>query len=230
MPSPFPGMDPFLESPEVYPDFHQALALAIRTALAPRLRPRYVARVYARLVTDFVEPHEVRVLVPDVTVIRQQRIEIRAAGSRELVTVIEIVSLANKRPGSQDGLAYARKREEYLASSVHFIEIDLLRAHGRWSPPRTPVSHYRLLLSRATRRDRASVWPVTLRQRLPTVPVPLRAPDPDVPLDLQAAFDDAYEGAAYDVDLDYTGSVPPPPLPSTEAKWVKARVRRARLA
>ena len=41
MPSPFPGMDPFLELQE-WDDFHYSLYAAIRDALSPRLAPRYV--------------------------------------------------------------------------------------------------------------------------------------------------------------------------------------------
>lgn len=45
MPSPFPGMDPYLESPVIWPDVHHGLISEIQAALNPRLRPRYVARV-----------------------------------------------------------------------------------------------------------------------------------------------------------------------------------------
>jgi hypothetical protein len=49
MPSPFPGMDPYLELPRRWPDFHNDLAAEIRTALNQVLGPRYaVASVYER--------------------------------------------------------------------------------------------------------------------------------------------------------------------------------------
>ena len=52
MPSPFPGMDPYLEHPALWPDVHQRLIVALADALGPPLRPRYrVAvdeRVYVR--------------------------------------------------------------------------------------------------------------------------------------------------------------------------------------
>lgn len=44
MPSPFPGMDPYLEG-YVWPDVHHSLASQIRDQLNPHLRPRYVARI-----------------------------------------------------------------------------------------------------------------------------------------------------------------------------------------
>ncbi len=45
MPSPFPGMDPYLETPHLGPDVHHRLISQIQTFLNPGLRPRYVARV-----------------------------------------------------------------------------------------------------------------------------------------------------------------------------------------
>jgi hypothetical protein len=45
MPSPFPGMDPYLEAPGLWPDFHGAMLSAIRAALSRMLPPGYLARV-----------------------------------------------------------------------------------------------------------------------------------------------------------------------------------------
>lgn len=44
MPSPFPGMDPYLEG-YLWTDVHNALASKIRQLLVPLLRPRYTARL-----------------------------------------------------------------------------------------------------------------------------------------------------------------------------------------
>src|SRR4051812_16461482 len=49
MPSPFPGMDPYLESPDLWPDVHHALISAVQEQLTGQLRShRYVARVELR--------------------------------------------------------------------------------------------------------------------------------------------------------------------------------------
>ena len=53
MPSPFPGMDPYLEHPAHWPGVHHELISQIRAALQPQLRPRYVAMVEERV---FLEP------------------------------------------------------------------------------------------------------------------------------------------------------------------------------
>jgi hypothetical protein len=55
MPSPFPGMDPWLERPDLWPDVHNSLIAAIRDVLAPRLRPRYVVTLEERV---FVEEQQ----------------------------------------------------------------------------------------------------------------------------------------------------------------------------
>jgi Protein of unknown function (DUF4058) len=45
MPSPFPGMDPYLEDPGLWPDVHLNLILGCQALLAAQLRPKYVVRV-----------------------------------------------------------------------------------------------------------------------------------------------------------------------------------------
>ncbi|MGH7128450.1 MAG: DUF4058 family protein, partial [Planctomycetaceae bacterium] len=49
MSCPFPGMDPYIERPEIWPDFHDSLIAALRGALQPLLRPRYAALTQDRL-------------------------------------------------------------------------------------------------------------------------------------------------------------------------------------
>ena len=43
--SPFPGMNPYLESPHLCPDAHNRLANICAEQLAPLLAPKYIARV-----------------------------------------------------------------------------------------------------------------------------------------------------------------------------------------
>lgn len=43
MPCPFPGMDPYIERPVIWPDFHDSLIIYTKAALQPLLRPRYLA-------------------------------------------------------------------------------------------------------------------------------------------------------------------------------------------
>jgi Protein of unknown function (DUF4058) len=78
MPSPFPGMDPYLEG-YLWVDVHNALASKIRQQLVPQLRPRYTARLEIYLVEDTTPEGEISILYPDVEVLRG-----RQAASGEL--------------------------------------------------------------------------------------------------------------------------------------------------
>jgi Protein of unknown function (DUF4058) len=64
---------------------------------------------------------------------RHAFLEIRDRGHRQLVTVLELLSPCNKRPGL-DREQYLAKRQQLLASSVHLVELDLLRGG-----PRLPI-------------------------------------------------------------------------------------------
>src|SRR4051812_26355247 len=136
MPSPFPGMDPYLEG-SLWMSVHGALAVEIIRQLNPRLRPRYMALTIRRFVLDMPEDTDVAIegIYPDVAVIQsgslevgvpsvggsspavklmtllpesvpQISVEIREVEGRRLVTVIEILSPTNKRGAGRD---------EYLA-------------------------------------------------------------------------------------------------------------------
>lgn len=72
MPSPFPGMDPYLED-YLWPDFHQRLATEISRVLAPQLRPRYVARLAVQVIQDKQPGAEIGIMYPDVEILQRQQ-------------------------------------------------------------------------------------------------------------------------------------------------------------
>src|SRR5438132_8074926 len=61
MPSPFPGMDPWLEDQDVFPNLHEKLAVYLSEALNDALPSGYVATIKNRVYVD-----EDRVREPDV--------------------------------------------------------------------------------------------------------------------------------------------------------------------
>lgn len=73
MPSPFPEMNPYFESPTLWEDFHQSLAAEIRDQLVPKLRPKYYAALTPRVTYEEVliqaKPQDAK---PDVGVWRQR--------------------------------------------------------------------------------------------------------------------------------------------------------------
>ncbi|MBI4601568.1 MAG: DUF4058 family protein, partial [Planctomycetes bacterium] len=76
MPSPFPGMDPFLEHPGVFPDLHDSFILYLREALQAQLPEPYFAMIRDRLWVELSE----RFIEPDVH-IRKEGVEKRPGSS-----------------------------------------------------------------------------------------------------------------------------------------------------
>lgn len=277
MPSPFPGMDPYLEAPDIWPDFHDALAGEIRRALNRTLPSPYYARLVMRPEVGIVGEEAKRPLVPDVTVqrstnrerpsaeagvavldaprttasqsisvrvdvepLRHQSVEIRD-GSRghALVTLIEIVSPSNKRPGV-DRRAYLEKQREILDSDASLIELDFLRKGDRLNvfpaaldaiSQLQPTPDYLVSVNRAWERGAKlhfELFPATVRDPLPCIPVPLREGEDEVLLDVQFVFQQAYDSGPYTRGaVDYTRP-PEPPLSSEDAAWAQQLLRSAK--
>jgi hypothetical protein len=251
--SPFPGMDPYLEAPTIWPDVHTTLMSIFREQLTPLLTPKYLAELETQVVIDHTD-EELQVVLPDVSVTmsdvtagvplavavaapvpvqvrvpldvptRVVSIHIRQRENARLVAVIELLSPVNKRRGKGRD-EYLDKRRTLLTSTVHFIEIDLLRSFPRmpFDDP-LPPAHYLMMVCKAGERPNSSVWPISVRQPLPTIPIPLLAPDPPVPLDMGQALRTAYERARYDLRVDYSRP-PVPPLSPADTAWAAALPR-----
>jgi len=161
MPSPFPGMDPYLERRNVWPDVHSALIVATRDALAPQVAPAYYVAIEERtyiMALDGAEfigrpdvaivtaPTEARpvgeagtatavtsmaqtVVLPLYEEVRERYLEIRAAQTHAVVTVIEVLSPSHKASG-EGREAYEEKRRQVLSTLTNLVEIDLLRGDG----------------------------------------------------------------------------------------------------
>jgi hypothetical protein len=153
---------------------------------------------------------------------RESRIEIRDRDSGQVVTVIELLSPANKQPG-QDRRQFLGKRDELLASEANYIEIDLLRGGPRVPVDDLPECEYYALVSRPAERPKADLWPIRLTDRLPTIPIPLQPPDADATLDLRQALDQAFEAGGYAVYI-YRGT-PDPPLTPDQQAWADERLQ-----
>jgi hypothetical protein len=72
MPYPFPGMNPWLERPGLWPDVHDNLILGLQRTLAPLVSPRYYIAVKQRTVFAVV-PAEPKLILPDVSVVERDR-------------------------------------------------------------------------------------------------------------------------------------------------------------
>src|SRR5919202_44568 len=93
MPSPFPGMDPYLEG-DLWQEFHDRLANQISVQLLPLLRPKYVALLAKRYVLDspalgvfdIAPPH---IFYPDVHVATSPAAGTTASPSSTQATITE---------------------------------------------------------------------------------------------------------------------------------------------
>src|SRR2546423_432996 len=190
MPSPFPGMDPFIEG-QSWSNFHTRIIVAISDILLPSLRPRYVIEVEERVYLEH-EDEDRHHIVPDVTIlddgsvplgsrgdtavltaplvvtlpipeeVKEHYLTIRKREMLDVVTIIEMLSPANKRTGSDGRSEYLRKREQVLKSPTHLVEIDLLRG-GERLPVREklPSFDYLMVVSRRRIRPSAHAFPVS---------------------------------------------------------------------
>jgi hypothetical protein len=85
MPSPFPGMDPWLEDPALFPDLHETLIACFREALTDRLPRPYYAALGTRLYVEESDRH----IEPDIDLLIPKKRPKKPAGGRGGVAVAE---------------------------------------------------------------------------------------------------------------------------------------------
>jgi hypothetical protein len=247
MPSPFPGMNPFLEQSDAWMDFHDNFIVRIQEALSDRVGPNYLVMLEVRLILHersaeergffgiadvgvsdtsnrlatsdaMINSAPLKLKLPAVEIEKHRSLEIRDRRNRKIITVIEFLSPSNKTAGV-DRDDYLAKRRQVLSSPTHLVEIDLRRGGTRPSPPDIPPCDYYVLVSRHEDRPHVGVWPIGLRDQLPRIPIPLMAPDSPVWLDLKGVLDRTYDGGGYGKYI-YEGE-PEPSLTEADMKWAR---------
>ncbi|XQQ07828.1 MAG: DUF4058 family protein [Leptolyngbya sp. IPPAS B-1204] len=166
------------------------------------------------------QPRPETVAVPMPIEVKERYLEVRQMGTDEVITVIELLSLKNKRSG-EGRTTYEKKRRSILGSKTHLVELDLLRGAQPMTILRTrSISPYRILISRSQQRPKADLYGITLQQPLPSFPIPLKPDHPEPMVPLQAVFDHVYEQGRYGARIDYHQPVPPPNLSEADQRWV----------
>jgi Protein of unknown function (DUF4058) len=157
MPSPFPGMDPYLEDPFFWHQVHSRLIVALANDLGRRLRPKYYAAIETR--TSLEDGAEsIFAGIPDVIVFSGTSVATNTQNTVTLpmpmvqpqkVRLVEPIEVKERyleirKVGSHEVVAamevlspknkigegrkiYLKKRQTILESASHFVEIDLLR-------------------------------------------------------------------------------------------------------
>jgi hypothetical protein len=168
MASPFPGMDPFLEDPAYWPDFHATFINYWREAIADALPPSYEATLGERVYLVGYEPEQRKLGFPDVAVTHGENAPLPQSEKAPAVATLEPVTIPLTildgpretyieilhRPhrslvATLELLSPANKeqpgRTEYLAKrtalihqKVHLVELDLLLG-GRRLPMDKPL-------------------------------------------------------------------------------------------
>ena len=164
--------------------------------------------------------------LPKPRTLRGPYLSVRSMQSRDIVTVIEILSPWNKNP--RGGRAeYLDKRDAYLQTTVNLVELDLLRG-GERLPTVEPLPRgdYFAFICKGTQRMKVRVYAWPLNHPLPNIPIPLAPGDADVKLELQLAFDETYQRAGYRYALVYTETVAPKLRPA-ERTWVRQTLKAA---
>jgi hypothetical protein len=176
----------------------------------------------------------VEVEVPDLEVSESFINIIDLQSKREVVTVIELLSPANKYAGPNRE-TYLTKQREVRASQTHLVEIDLLRkgphvlAVDEWTVRAKWNYDYLICVNRArSPRYRFELYPIPLRQRLPRVRIPLADDDPDVRLDMQEVLSVTYQLGTYNSIIDYSKPCLPPLSPEQQA-WADDLIRQAKI-
>src|SRR5215471_16491621 len=201
MPSPFPGMDPYLEDDALWPAFHHQLVLCLYQILLPGLVDRYRARVAQR--------HYTTEQALFTSVVREEHhedyIEVRQRSDGRIITLVDVVSPANKVSVAGRS-AYLDKRREAKSANANLVEIDLVlqgQPTLEYSRDGLPDWDYAVTVTRSTQPERYEIYTATLQKRLPRFRLPLAADDRDTVLDLQAVFTRCYDQASFCAKIDY---------------------------
>jgi hypothetical protein len=219
-------MDPYLEDEAVWPLFHHQLVMCLYQILLPGLVDRYRARVNQR--------HYVTEQALFTSVVREEHhedyIEIRQRSDGRLVTLVDVVSPANKLTAAGRS-AYLDKRREGKSANANLVELDLVlqgQPTLEYSRDGLPDWDYAVTVTRSTQPERYEIYTATLQKPLPRFRLPLASDDRDTVLDLRIAFTRCYDQGGFASKIDY-GRDPATPLNSEDRQWLEEVLRQQKL-
>ena len=249
--SPFPGMDPYLES--LWPEVHARLIVYAANQLNSQLPDDLQANIEENLTVysddqqtairpevhvshDAAYPasngNQNTAVIAEPLVLRRaphptRHVEIVDKDGR-VITAIEFISPWNK-VGSRSREQYTRKQLHYIEAGVNLVEIDLVR-QGSYvlAAPledllRAQITPYLNCVYRDAEPNQYEVYRAPLQQALPNIPVPLRYRERDAVLQLQVILDQCYQDGRYH-RLDYSGQ-PYGKFSEELTQWIEERLR-----
>ena len=249
--SPFPGMDPYLESR--WPEVHASLIVYARNQINPQLPSDLQANIEENLAVH--EGENASSIRPDVHVSQDSSLTPSNEGSSiataaeplllkraphptrhieiidqdgRVITAIEFISPWNK-VGSRAREQYTRKQLDYIDAGVNLVEIDLVR-QGSYvlAAPLEELrpeqrTPYLICVYRDQKPDQFEVYRAPLGQPLPNIPIPLRYYERYVVLQLQPLLDQCYHDGRYH-RMDYRGD-PRGKFSEQLTHWIDERLR-----
>ena len=258
MPSPFPGMDPYLEDPGAWGDFHARFINYISECLGDHLPDNYHAAIAELIRAVELSTSEYRDFYPDVGVRQTHPLPERHSSSSELEyggavavtlpppkatmrqTRVEVVRHPDQTliavievlsPTNKTGFGYyeyAAKRAELLRQDVHLIEIDLLLGGKRPELAGEWPTGDYCALV-ARAGERPKAKVYPWSLRQPLMAIPVPLAEPDG--DVSLPLQEAFQ-LAYDrgryARVLRYDRPPPVPLSPTDAQWATDVVARGR--
>jgi hypothetical protein len=242
-------MNPYLEPPDTWEDFHQRFLTRIAERIGGEAPSSYIVKLQAHIYYHEVEiagrdligradvgvAHaspaesesgqvavlEAPVLVPLPGALDEEKSAFIEIRDRERRVLITVIELLSptNKYSGPDREGFLAKRHYFLNGPVNYVELDFLRGGPHMPIADLPECDYYALVRRSVGPKVAGLWPLSLRDRLPTIPIPLRQPDADIMLPLQEIFHAVYDAARYE-NYIYEAA-PQPPLSPADAAWAR---------
>jgi Protein of unknown function (DUF4058) len=157
-------------------------------------------------------------------------IEVRQRSDGRLITLLEVISPANKIT-SEGRRLYLARRDEVKKMNANVVEVDLVLQGPTlidYAKDAAPTWDYAVVVTRWTHPDRYEIYSATLSKRLPRFRVPLASDDRDTVLDLQAAVSRAYDQGDFCKQIDYAID-PATRLTDENRRWLNDRLKEEKL-
>ncbi len=256
MENPFPGMNPYLETRQLWGSVRFPFAVYLCDAVNAALPDNFWASFGRRefnvdaSIKEFpplwierrLRPAAAALLPYDAPVeieamdegLAETYVKVyQLSKPNKLVAVLDILSPITKMLGTPGRRIYLKQQRRRLERDIHLIEIDLLRdgAHTVACPmqPRPDDGwDYLVCLHRAGAKNKYQLWPTALQNCLPRIAVPLVDGVPDAVIDIQAILNRCYESGRYEIRVDYDEDCSPP-LSQENAKWIDELLRKKKL-
>jgi hypothetical protein len=161
---------------------------------------------------------------------REETIEIRHRGDGRLVTLIDVVSPANKTTES-GRQAFLQRFRAARGEQATVTEIDLVLQGTpviKYASEDGSPRDYAVVVTRASQPNRPEVYPGALQKRLPKFRLPMAGDDKDTIIDLHSVFLRGFEQGGFAEKIDYRRD-PATTLRPDQREWLDSLLKQQKL-